>query len=103
MTAPGSGNPRHAETGTRTRSYPAGCRSRSGSPGRHRANTVTRCPRARTPVAIRYVRRSGEVVNTNVTLDEDPRIEVVAIEKTGGTLTDEQRRLRELWLSSPKR
>jgi predicted metalloprotease with PDZ domain len=54
-------------------------------------------------VAIRYVRRSGEVVNTNVTFDEDPRIEVVAIEKAGGTLTDEQRRLRELWLTSPKR
>jgi predicted metalloprotease with PDZ domain len=54
-------------------------------------------------VAIRYIRRSGEVVNTNVTLDEDPRIEVVAIEKAGGTLTDEQRRLRELWLTSPKR
>ena len=54
-------------------------------------------------VAIRYVRRSGEVVNTNVMLDEDPRIEVVAVEKAGGTLTDEQRRLRELWLTSPKR
>ena len=55
------------------------------------------------PVAMRYVRRSGEVVNTTVTLDEDPRVEVVAIEKAGGTLTDDQRRLRELWLTSPKR
>ncbi len=26
-----------------------------------------------------------------------------AIEKAGGTLTDEQQRLRELWLTSPKR
>ena len=54
-------------------------------------------------VAIRYIRRDGEVVNTNVRLEEDPRVEIVPIEKIGGTLTDEQRRLRELWLSSPKR
>ncbi len=54
-------------------------------------------------VAIRYIRRNGEVVNTNVTLEEDPRVEIVPIEKTGGTLTDDQRRMRELWLNSPKR
>jgi predicted metalloprotease with PDZ domain len=54
-------------------------------------------------VPIRYVRRSGEVVTTTVTLIEDPRIEVVAVEKTGGTLTDEQKRFRDSWLTSPKR
>ena len=54
-------------------------------------------------VRIRFIRRSGEIVNTTMTLDEDPRVEVVAIEKTGGTLTDDQRRMRETWLNSPKR
>ena len=52
---------------------------------------------------LRFVRRSGEVVNGTITLEEDPRVEVVAIEKTGGTLTDDQRRFRESWLSSQKR
>jgi predicted metalloprotease with PDZ domain len=49
---------------------------------------------------LRYVRRSGETVNTTLTFDEDPRVEVVPIEKTGGTLTDDQRRFRESWLTS---
>lgn len=51
-------------------------------------------------VALRYVRRSGETVNATLTLDEDPRVEVVPIEKSGGTLTDDQRRFRESWLAS---
>jgi predicted metalloprotease with PDZ domain len=51
-------------------------------------------------VALRYVRRSGETVNATLTLDEDPRVEVVPVEKTGGTLTDDQRRFRESWLAS---
>ncbi len=51
-------------------------------------------------VSIRFVRRSGEVVNGTIALEEDPRVEVVAVEKTGGTLTDDQRRFRESWLNS---
>jgi predicted metalloprotease with PDZ domain len=51
-------------------------------------------------VPLRFVRRSGETVNTTLTLDEDPRVEVVAIEKTGGALTEDQRRFRESWLTS---
>ncbi|MEO8681548.1 MAG: PDZ domain-containing protein [Vicinamibacterales bacterium] len=51
-------------------------------------------------VPLRYVRRSGEAVTTSVTLDEDPRVEVVAIEKTGGTLTPAQQKFREDWLNS---
>ena len=46
------------------------------------------------------MRRNGESVNTTVTLDEDPRVEVVAIEKTGGTLTAAQQKFRADWLSS---
>jgi predicted metalloprotease with PDZ domain len=51
-------------------------------------------------VPIRFVRRSGEVVNTTITFEEDPRIEVVLAEKSGGTLTDDQRRFRDAWLGS---
>lgn len=51
-------------------------------------------------VPLKFVRRSGETVNATLTLDEDPRVEVVPLEKTGGTLTEDQRRFRESWLSS---
>ncbi len=53
-------------------------------------------------VPLRYVRRSGEVVNGSITFDEDPRIEIVTVESTGGTLTDDQRRFRTSWLSSQR-
>ncbi|MDP2391300.1 MAG: hypothetical protein Q8N52_13305, partial [Acidobacteriota bacterium] len=52
---------------------------------------------------LRYVRRSGEVVNGNITLEEDPRIEIVTLESTGGTLSDDQRRFRASWLNSQRR
>ena len=51
-------------------------------------------------VPMRFVRRSGEVVDTTITFDEDPRVEVVLVEKSGGTLTDDQRRFRDAWLGS---
>ncbi|HEX8030079.1 MAG TPA: PDZ domain-containing protein [Vicinamibacterales bacterium] len=51
-------------------------------------------------VPLRFVRRSGETVNATLALIEDPRVEVVPVEKTGGTLTDDQRRFRESWLNS---
>lgn len=54
-------------------------------------------------VPIRFVRRSGEIVTGTITPDEDPRVEVVAIEKAGGTLTEDQRRFRESWLGSQVR
>lgn len=51
-------------------------------------------------VPLRFVRRSGETVNGTIVFAEDPRVEVVPIETTGGTLSDDQRRFRESWLSS---
>jgi predicted metalloprotease with PDZ domain len=51
-------------------------------------------------VPLRFVRRSGETVNGTITLEEDPRIEVVLLEATGGTLTDDQKRFRASWLGS---
>ena len=54
-------------------------------------------------VALRFVRRSGETVNTTITLEEDPRVEVALIEKSGGTPTDDQRRFRDAGLGSLQR
>ena len=51
-------------------------------------------------VALRYVRRSGETVNTTLTFEEDPRIEIIPVEQTGGTLTLEQKQFRDRWLGS---
>ena len=51
-------------------------------------------------VSLQFVRRGGETVNATLALEADPRMEVVLVEKTGGTLTDEQRRFRESWLGS---
>jgi predicted metalloprotease with PDZ domain len=51
-------------------------------------------------VALRYVRRGGEPVNTTLTFEEDPRIEIVTLESTGGTLTTAQKQFRERWLGS---
>ena len=51
-------------------------------------------------VSLRFVRRSGEIVNSTLLLEEDPRIEIVPIEKIGGVLTNDQKRFRESWLSS---
>jgi predicted metalloprotease with PDZ domain len=54
-------------------------------------------------VPIRFVRRSGETVNTTLVLDEDPRIEVVTVEQAGGTPTAAQKQFRTEWLSSKAR
>lgn len=45
-------------------------------------------------------KRRGQELRANATLAEDPRLEIVAVEKTGGTLTDEQKRFRDAWLQS---
>jgi hypothetical protein len=51
---------------------------------------------------LRFVRRGGEVVNGSITLIEDPRVEIVTVESTGGTLSDDQKRFRESWLRSQR-
>jgi predicted metalloprotease with PDZ domain len=62
--------------------------------GRHK-------PGAKVP--LRFVRRSGETVNATLVLEEDPRVEILPIEKLGGMLNDDQRRFRESWLSSQQK
>jgi predicted metalloprotease with PDZ domain len=51
-------------------------------------------------VEIVFKRGTGEDVKAKTTLTEDPRLEVVPVEKTGATLTDTQKRFRESWLGS---
>jgi predicted metalloprotease with PDZ domain len=50
--------------------------------------------------AIRFVRPSGEAVTGTVRFDENPRIEIVPIEQSGGVLTPAQKRFRDDWLQS---
>ncbi len=49
---------------------------------------------------IRFVRRSGETINSSITFEEDPRLEIVLVEQTGGTLTPQQQEFRDAWLGS---
>jgi predicted metalloprotease with PDZ domain len=49
---------------------------------------------------IRFVRRGGEKVEKTIALEEDPRIEIVPIEATGGSPSAEQKRFREGWLGA---
>ena len=51
-------------------------------------------------VPVTFVRRGGEKVEGTITLDEDPRVEIVTIEGTGGTLSPEQKRFRDAWLNA---
>jgi predicted metalloprotease with PDZ domain len=54
-------------------------------------------------VPVRFVRRGGEKVEATLTLDEDPRIEIVPVEQTGGSIGAEQKQARSAWLSSRQR
>jgi predicted metalloprotease with PDZ domain len=51
-------------------------------------------------IPIRFVRRAGEKVEQTITLEEDPRIEIVPVESAGGTLSAEQKRFRDAWLNA---
>src|SRR3954468_9620250 len=47
--------------------------------------------------------RHGTLVKTTVVFAEDPTVEVVTMESTGGTLTADQKRMRDAWLASRRR
>jgi predicted metalloprotease with PDZ domain len=50
-------------------------------------------------VTVVYVDRSGVERRGDIALAENPAVELLTIESTGGTLTAEQRTFRERWLS----
>src|SRR4051812_952852 len=47
--------------------------------------------------------RHGTILKATIVVAEDPTLEVVPLESTGGTLSADQRMMREGWLSSKKR
>jgi len=49
-------------------------------------------------VRVRFVRRDGSGVQAMMTLAADPRLELVPVEETGGTLTAAERAFRQRWL-----
>jgi predicted metalloprotease with PDZ domain len=54
-------------------------------------------------VPITYIDRAGVPRTANVTLVENPHLEIVAVEAAGGSLTLAQRTFRERWLNSQAR
>jgi predicted metalloprotease with PDZ domain len=47
--------------------------------------------------------RHGSVVKAAITVEEDPTVEVVTLESTGGTLSAEQKAMRDGWLGSKRK
>jgi len=45
-------------------------------------------------------RRRNQEVRASAKLAEDQRLEMVPVEKLGGSLSDEQKRFRDAWLQS---
>lgn len=67
------------------------------------AESLREALRGRRPgedVEVVYRRRDGQVVTATARLVEDPRIELVPVERAGQALTDAQRGFREAWLAS---
>ena len=51
-------------------------------------------------VAVEYVDRTGVAKTAKVVLAQNPRMELVPLESSGGTLTAAQRAFRRAWLGS---
>lgn len=54
-------------------------------------------------VALEFRRPSGAVAKASLTLGEDPAVQAVTIESTGGTLSPEQKAFRQAWVGSKAR
>jgi len=54
-------------------------------------------------VPIVFVRQSGEVRSSKMTLAESPQVEIAPIESTGSALTPQQRAFRQRWLARRQR
>jgi predicted metalloprotease with PDZ domain len=65
-----------------------------------RAAIRTRKPGDR--VTVEY-RRRGESARTTLVLAEDPAMEIVTVESSGGTPTPAQRAFRQAWMGSQQR
>ncbi len=63
--------------------------------------TAIRAKKPGETILVDFTRR-GAASQTRITLAEDPRMEIVTLESTGGTLPADQKRMREDWLA-PKR
>jgi predicted metalloprotease with PDZ domain len=47
--------------------------------------------------------RHGTTLRTSILIGEDPTMEVVTQESTGGTLSEDQKAMRDGWLASKRR
>jgi predicted metalloprotease with PDZ domain len=51
-------------------------------------------------ITVTFKRRGGATGTASITLKEDPALEIVSVEASGGTLTADQKAFRESWLAS---
>ena len=63
-------------------------------------DAVLRRSKAGDRVTIGFKRRDGSSRSSTATLAEDSHVEIVALEQTGGTLTQAQRTFRDAWLGT---
>jgi predicted metalloprotease with PDZ domain len=54
-------------------------------------------------MSVTYTRVDGQPVTTTIAVAENPAVDVVTVESTGGTLSAEQKAFRDAWLSSKRR
>jgi predicted metalloprotease with PDZ domain len=54
-------------------------------------------------ITVSFKRRNGATGTATITAKEDPSLEAVTIESTGGTLTSDQKAFRDAWLGSRAR
>jgi hypothetical protein len=47
--------------------------------------------------------RHGAALKTAIVIGEDPTMEVVTLESMGGTLSEDQKAIRDGWLASKRR
>ena len=71
------------------------------SVSRRRATSIGSCGTRRPGdrLAVGFERR-GVALQSTVVLAEDPNVELVSLESTGGTLSPDQAAFREAWLGS---
>jgi hypothetical protein len=61
--------------------------------------TVLRRHKPGDNIAVTFVDRTGIAMTTKLTVGEDPALELVPIESTGGSLTRAQKIFRDGWLN----
>ena len=74
----------------------------TGTPSVEQLQSVLRAHKPGDRIAVEFTRH-GTAHRTTLTLADDPAVEAVTLESTGGTLTADQKAMRDAWLASKQR